>query len=391
MTNSIKYAITNLFRNKARTLLCGLGITIGVISIITIWSIAGAGKSAINHELDNMGMNGVSIMAKSGKLTNNDLEIIRLQSNVINAVPVIFSSGTVSHDDFTEKAVTIGVDADSKSIISLEITKGREISNEDIQSKNNVCIIDTATATAMFGNHDAIGEKIVIKMLSKKINFEIIGIANVKSSLLKIATEQYIPTTIYLPYSTMQKYKKSDELNQIVVKFNDTTDIDNKANKVISAVSASYVNNTTSYSYQDLASQRERLSSTLNIITLILTAVGGISLLVASIGSMNVMLISVNQRTKEIGIRKTLGQSRFGIIIDFLCEAAILFLTFAMFGVLISALILISANRFFNLNFTLSLSQVFTVISINLVFGCFFGIFPAIKASKLKPVDSLRN
>lgn len=391
MISSIKYAINNLFRNTARTLLCGFGITIGVVSILTIWSIAETGKTAINNELDNMGMNGVSIMAKSGKLTNNDLNTVRLQSNVENAVPVIFSSGTFSYNSLTEKTITIGVDADSKSIISLEIIKGREINKEDIDNKANVCIIDSTTSESLFGDENPIGKTIKLNMFSKKIKFEVVGVANVKSSLLKFATEQYIPTTLYLPYVTMQKYRAKDELNQIIVKFYDTTDIDTKANKVISAVSANYNNANSRYSYQDLATQRDRLSSTLNIITLILTAVGSISLLVAAIGSMNVMLISVNQRTKEIGIRKTIGQSRAGIIFDFLCEASILFLTFAMIGILISALILSVANKALQLNLELNKAQILTVIATNLLFGCIFGIFPAIKASKLKPVDALRN
>lgn len=389
--DSIKYAINNLVRNKARTLLCGLGITIGVISIITIWSIAQTGKNAIDRELDSMGMNGISIMAKSGKLSNNDLNTIRTQSDVLNAVPVIFGSGVLAVNGYKEKAISIGIDADSKSIISLEIINGREISQTDIENKANVCIIDSATATNLFGDADAIGKKINIYIYSKNISFEIVGVANLKSSLLKLATEQYIPTTLYLPYVTMQEYRGKDELNQIVVKFDDTTNIEDKANNVLAAVSNSYSNNNSKYSYQDLASQRDRLNSTLNIITLILTAVGGISLLVASIGSMNVMLISVNQRTKEIGIRKTLGQSRAGIVFDFMCEAAILFLTFAAIGIILSALILSLANRVLNLGLYLNIKQIFSVIAVNLIFGCIFGIFPAIKASKLKPVDALRN
>lgn len=389
--DSIKYAINNLLHNKARTILCGLGITIGVVSIITIWSIAQTGKNAIDTELDSMGMNGISVMAKSGKLTNNDLNTIRAQGDVLNAVPVIFGSGIISVDDYKEKAISIGIDADSKSIISLEIINGREISREDIENKANVCIIDSATATNLFGSDDAIGKTIGINIYSKNLSFEIVGVANVKSSLLKIATEQYIPTTLYLPYVTMQEYRGKDELNQIVVKFDDTTNLEDKANNMLAAVSNSYSDNNSKYSYQDLASQRDRLNSTLNIITVILTAVGGISLLVASIGSMTAMLISVNQRTKEIGIRKTLGQSRAGIVFDFLCEAAILFLTFAVVGIILSAAILSIANRIFDFGLHLDITQIFTVIAVNLIFGCVFGIFPAIKASKLKPVDALRN
>lgn len=389
--DSIKYSINNLLRNFSRTLLCGLGITIGVISIITIWSIAQTGKNAIDNELDSMGMNGISVMAKSGNLTNNDLNTIRLQNNVANAVPVIFGSGVVKKDSLTDKAITIGIDADSKGIISLEIIEGREISLDDIKNNTRVCIIDMNTAQSYFGNKNAVGQKIILNIFSKKLSFEIVGVANVKSSLLKFATEQYIPTTLYLPYTTMQHYKGNDQLNQVVVKFKDTKDIEHNASKVISAVSSSYTDGMGRYSYQDLASQRDKLSSTLNIITLILTAVGGISLFVAAIGSMTVMLISVNQRTKEIGIRKTLGQSRAGIVFDFVCEAAILFITFAVIGILLSALLLMAANKLLNLNLYLTNHQIFTVLAVNLLFGCFFGIFPAIKASKLKPVDALQN
>ena len=185
--DSLRFSLISISRNKIRTMLTGLCISIGVISILSIWIITAAGKSAIDNELDSMGINGISIIADNGDLTNDDLNTVRKQKGVSDAIPVVIDTGKIITEKSSIYTLSWGIDAGAKTVISLEIIQGRDINEADVINRERVCIIDTTSACDIFGKRNVIGEKIELFVSGKYDMYEIIGVADTKSCLLKYA------------------------------------------------------------------------------------------------------------------------------------------------------------------------------------------------------------
>ena len=234
-----------------------------------------------------------------------------------------------------------------------------------------------------------IGKKIQISCNGTLEEFEVIGIIKTGSGLLQNFMGNYIPTFIYVPYTTFQRSLGRESFDQIVVKVKEGSDLE-EAGKQIVASLEQYNSVQNAFAANNLAKQRDDLSNMLEIITLILTAVGAISLLVASLSIMTVMLVSVNERTREIGIKKAIGASRSSIMVEFLFEAVLISLIGCLTGLLLGYAISASGATLMEITFPLNSKTILPSVVFSLVTGIVFGVYPAYKASKLAPVDALR-
>lgn len=394
MVDYIKSAFQNLTRKRARTALTILGIAIGVGSVIIIGNISQCGTNALSTELDGLGLSGLSISSSMDagniSLNENDLNIIKKCDQVEQAAPIIVESTDVSTQRINLKALVWGIDTKASQIISINLLYGRLFSSQDISTSANVCLVDEAFSKSAYKRSNIIGKNISILYGGTQESFKVIGIIKTGSGLLQNIMGNYIPNFIYVPYTTVQTAAGRDDFDQIAVKVKVGANVDHTGETIVDSLNRN--NGTTgAFVSNNLAKQKDSLTNMLGIITLILSAVGAISLLVASLSIMTVMLVSVNERTREIGIKKAIGAKRSSIMLEFMFEAVLISLIGCLFGIVAGYLISYMGASYFGFALSVRLDIMLLAVGFSLLSGTVFGVYPAYKASKLKPVDALRQ
>lgn len=393
MSGLIKFCICSLKQRKGRTALISLSIAIGVFSVLIISVISDNGVNLINNEMDSLGICGVSISKTSTDnnemFSNEDLDKIKKQNYVESATPVITANGFLKNSD-NSAALVCGIDENARSVISVETIKGEKIKYSDIVSKNMLCQIDEETAKKLFGNKNPIGEKIDVFLCGQTNTFTVKGIVKESSSILQTSVGELLPNIIYIPFTTLQKIMGNSKINQIAVNFSGEF-----SNEVCIEKIKSVINNKKIYSsnlhIEDLNKQRNTLNNLLSIITVVLKLIGGISLIVSGIGIMTIMLVTVNEKTKEIGIKKSIGARKSNIIFEFLFESAFISGIGGIIGTILMIITVLIAGVFFDISIIINFKTVLFTLSVAILCGIIFGVYPAIKASNLKPIEALRN
>lgn len=392
MIEIFRSGLRSIFRsNKMRTMLTVIGIAVGVMSVVTVASIGEIGKSSINAELTGMGMDNLVVSSQTGsakKLTESELDKIKQLDDVGNAMPLmsIMTSGKLrgNYDTY----MVWGVNEDADNVIDLEVLHGRLLNRGDIAQKSNVCVIDEAIALENYKRTNIVGKTISLSIGGNNVEFEITGVVKNGVNTLQNMLGGFIPDFVYIPYSVMQEYSGRSSFDQITVKLEDNAQSVSAAAEVKKMLSSG--SSESDYSVDNLLSQKEKMNNILSIATAALSAVAGISLIVSGISIMTVMLVSVSERTREIGIKKSIGASRGVIISEFLFESVLITFIGGIIGitagVIISALIGTAVGGGLTVNFGLC----GTVMLISLAVGGIFGVYPAVKAADLKPVDALR-
>ena len=372
-------SIKNIFVNKSRALLTFFSIAVGVCAVIVTINIADMGHQALNNEINSLGINGIS-------LSVNELNEIKTLSYVRSAVPLMIETTEMYMNNDKKTICLWGIDNEADKTISLKLLNGRFFNSGDIASESRVCIIDEKLAE---DSYSRVGKTIVIRSGSKNEKYKIIGIIKTGSGILQNVMGSYIPNFIYVPYSTVQNDFSETNFSQIIVDLNDQYDAEKTADSIIRYITGN-LKTKTDYRINDLSKQKDDLDNIIIIFTIVLSAVGGISLIVAGINTMNIMLVNVKEKTREIGIKKALGARRKDIISEFLIIAAIISLIGCLSGILSGMVISYIISILFGLTLEFNIGIIALIIGFTVVSGTAFGIYPAIKASELDPVDALR-
>ncbi len=390
MIEIIRRAFINILCNKGRMLLTLFGIAVGAAAVIITVSIGNAGSTAIDNEIDGLGMGGLSVTITDPQapLTDKQLSDIRQMPFVRSAMPLMFETTSIRFNDEFLPVYLWGVDQSAESTISLKIKNGRFFNAGDIASDSKVCLVDEKFADIHYGTKEITGREMIIHNGATTERYNIIGVIKTGSGLLQNVMGSVIPDFIYIPYSTMQKNLSSENFTQIVVRT-----VDENYSKESSVLSDRLSRETgwkDAYAVSDLSRQKDSLNNIVSIFSLVLSAVGAISLIVAGINIMNVMLVAVKERTREIGIKKSIGASPGVIIAEFLCESVIISLAGGTGGILISLLCLNAGALFLGLTISADYTIMLLMLAFSVVTGTIFGLYPAVKAASLKPVDALR-
>ncbi len=389
----IKLCLFSLLERKGRTALIALSIAIGVMSVLIIGIISDNGVTVINSELDTLGICGVSItktsVEPSEMLTKDDLEKIKKEGYVESATPLLTASGFFREDDMGS-TVVCGIDENAKSVISVETVKGEKIKKSDIVAKAMVCSIDEETAQKLYGNKSPLGEKIDIFLCGTTARFTVTGVVKASSSILQTSVGDLLPNIVYIPYTTLQHLMGTGNFDQIAVNFSPEYDNDDCIERLKAAVGGNQIFSS-GLEIEDLNKQRDSLNSLLNIITVVLRLIGGVSLIVSGLGIMTIMLVTVNEKTKEIGIKKSIGAAKKDIVFEFLFESALISVLGSIIGVVLTLLSAFSVKLILGLAIEINFMTVFSTVVIAILCGIIFGVYPAIKAAKLKPIDALRS
>lgn len=389
----IIYPFKNLFRKKGRSLLTVLGVAIGVCSVIIINSIGSYGTYAVNNELDSLGMGGLTVAAQASDipLGESELEAIKGLDGVKSATPVYMeASKAVSGFGKSENAIVWGIDSNAKNIVALQPMYGREINKSDIRNNSNICMVDRAFAKQMYGKENVVGHNLTVTLQGNTEQLTIVGVIKTGSGLLQAAMGSYMPNFIYIPYTTMQCFTGLSNYNQIITKASDGISLASLTDKIERKLSIINGTDKNSYTITNLAQQKESLTKILSIVTAILSAVGAVSLIVAGLSIMTVMLVSVGERKREIGIKKSIGAGRFVIVREFLSEALMLSAAGCILGIAIAYMLVFAAAKLINVTIMIDTLTIAVTCMFSIASGVVFGVYPALKAARLRPAETLR-
>ena len=396
---SFLMAWASLIANKMRSILTMLGIIIGVAAVIALVSIGNGVKQDIQNSISSLGSNllmvmpgaprtpGVRPSAGSMKsLKVSDYEAISKLDGVKAASPMTNGSYVVIYQNKNWTTSVSGVNANYLDVNNWSMKSGRFLSEKNVQNRERVAVVGKTVVKNLFGDEDPVGAEIRVK----NIPFRIIGVLNSKGSGA-MGNDQ--DDMVIIPYTTaMERVEGVDYLRMIYVTGKDENGIDRLQSDIENLLRVRHGikdTNLDDFNIQNMNSIMETMEETTGTLTLFLGAVAAISLVVGGIGIMNIMLVSVTERTREIGVRKALGATYNVIVTQFLIEAVVISLMGGIIGIALG----IGASKLIGMasgmSTVISIPTIVMSFAFSMAIGLIFGIYPARKAAKLNPIDAL--
>lgn len=388
MKSILKCAWVMLWRRRLSSLLTMAGIAVGTGLVVLILGISNVGTATIQNELESMGINGISV-SSTGGLTGNCLAVIRTLPMVSKAMPLLIQYGFADVRTERYNIVGCGIDAGADQVISLNLLHGRLLRPEDVNGEAEVCVVDETLAKDAFGRTNVVGEKVAVLIGNEEIDMTVVGVTAADSSLLQSVTSM-IPYMLYAPYTTVQFCAGVDTFDQIAVRVNNADNTE-AAREMIDSTLKGIDDDIGVLSTENLATQRQHLDTLVSVVSAALTAIGAVSLLVSAFGIMTMMLSSVNERTREIGVKKAIGATKGRIMSEFLTGALLMSGIGALVGMTVGVGALTFACFVLGLHVQWSVWQLGGILLLTLLLGAVFGVYPAHQASQLRPVEALRH
>lgn len=397
-----KISLKSIFANKMRAALTSLGIIIGVAAVITVLAVGAATKKSITDRFSNMGTNILFLrqpwdldesISSPKDVTMDDVKAIREVEGVVAAAPYIQKSFEVKYKNTSVGLSVLATDTDIFSAYDWIVEKGREFTEREITNYAQVMVLGATSAQTIFGDVDPLNKTVVLD----NIPFTVVGITKKTGSTgfgFNIDEGALIPyTTSKVKMSSSNMNSNRRALDRVVIKVADFNKIENMKVDISNTVRNTHRIHPLGkddFQLDDMASFVEEAKGTATTISLFLGVIGAISLLVGGIGVMNIMLVSVTERTREIGIRMAIGATSWNIRMQFLGEAVTLSCMGGLIGILLGVIFTLFVAKYMSLQASLSVWAILVSAGFSAATGVFFGFYPAYKASKLTPIDALR-
>ncbi|MCI8495973.1 MAG: FtsX-like permease family protein [Lachnospiraceae bacterium] len=403
----IKMAFKNITANKGRSFLTMLGIIIGISSVIMVMAVGDGTANAMNAEVQDLGSGQISVYCSDEAInaeawiTPEDLAMMKEKiEGVEGATPNDGSSGSTLTGK-GEFAVTLsGGTEDLQKAVNFAMKRGSYFTAADVEEGNLVCVLSDSDAKRLFGSDDVVGMDIEVTINGMIGSYRIVGVTQQKENTSFISyTYDGMPVSLDVPYTSFAAFGwESDSFYSATVFANDKESGQEVVHDIIHILETRHQCAGEEYyqiqSFQDMLTE---MNSMLAIVTTFISCVAAISLIVGGIGVMNIMLVSVTERTREIGIRKSLGAKTSSILLQFLAEAAILTILGGIIGILLGLLgamgacSLMTASMGSVIHPGIKASTILGATLFSCGIGVFFGIYPARKAAKLSPIEALRR
>lgn len=393
LVESFKMALNAISAHKLRSFLTMLGIIIGIASVVSIVALGNGSQQKILSDISSMGTNTIDIYPgegfgdmRSGKvktLTANDSQVLNRQSYVDSSTPNSSTSGALTYKNIAVNAQVKGVGYEFFDVKGIDIAKGNKFYQKDIKNSSQVAVIDKNTQNKLFPNgEDPIGK---ILFINKK-PLKIIGVSQEKKS----AFGNDDNLNIWAPYTTvMNRISGSKNIDSITVKVKDNVSMQAAEKSIIDLLTVKHGGKKDFFT-MNTDSIKQTVESTTNTMTLLISSIAVIALIVGGIGVMNIMLVSVTERTKEIGVRMAIGAREYNILQQFLIEAILICLIGGAAGIALSYGISILFNNIVtNFAMTFSTMSIIMAVVCSTMIGIIFGFMPARNASKLNPITAL--
>ncbi len=389
---SFKMAVKAIAGNKMRSFLTILGVVIGVVAIVVLVSIGQGANSSVVESIEGMGTNLITANINARRMNPIDLDSLNelAQNEAISYVAPISSvsgtvkAGTTTYDDGVVQGTTPGYE----SIRNWTVAEGRFLQQPDIDNRSFVAVIGSEAATEMYGTTHAVGETFSLNGYT----ITVVGVLEAVGSSASGSNDNQI----LIPFTLAQRLSNQTSISSFYVSAASSAQVEQAQAAVESYLEKAFENyNTrsfgTQYSVFNQTEMLSTLSETTNTLTLMLGGIAAISLLVGGIGIMNMMLVSVTERTSEIGLRKALGARPRSIQVQFLMESIILSLLGGLIGVVLGLMVSMLLASLMDIAFVLSPGAIALGVGFSLAVGVVFGWAPARKASNLNPIDALRS
>lgn len=388
---TVKMAFKAIWGNKVRSFLTMLGVIIGVMSVTVLMAIGQGTTSSVTDSISSMGTNMLSVtiqtrrfgfgMNKSSRsssakgtviLKAEDVLALKDNEYIQYVSPTVSGSLTVKAGSTNTTASIMGVYPDYANIVSTELASGRYIIDADVENRSAVCVIGPDLAEDLFGNTNVVGNTLHVNGRM----FKIVGVLDGTSS------------TLVLPFTLAQRMLEATSITSFYVSATDSTVVSAAQTAVERFLYKKYQDDST-YSIMNQEEMLAAMEETAGTLSLMLGGIAGISLLVGGIGIMNIMLVSVTERTREIGIRKAIGAKRRNILLQFLIESVVLSGMGGLLGLMLGYGLMHLLESYMGMSVTASAGVAQLAMGFSMFVGVVFGLYPANKASKLKPIDAL--
>ena len=392
----LREALGSLFANKLRSILTILGIVIGVAAVIAVIAIGQGGKAVVINELEGWG-SSMMWLEPNGQayddgqrrtpLDMEDIQTFSAYDGVIAVAPLVDVRSQGRYRGNSEALMVRGTTADFHLIRAFDLSEGRFLSERDDEKGLKVAVLRPGIKDKLFGKGErSIGERIRLG----NIEFTVIGVTEeYKRGFTSDGTDN---NTIFIPFQVAQKMRGTSDIWFSFLKVRNTDSIERVENKIVSYLERRYglIGKKNRFQVGRAKEIIDSANSILGTMAAIVSGIAAISLLVGGIGIMNIMFVSVTERTKEIGVRKAIGAKRADILSQFLIEAVVLCLIGGGIGILIGVGGAQLASILAKWPPLVSLSSVGLALGVSLAIGMFFGIYPAYRAARLDPVEALR-
>ena len=393
LKESLRMSISNILGNKMRSFLTTLGIIIGVMAIITLITVMQSAQSEMSAQFESLGAGVVSVSAsgtplKKG-LTETDLQNINELENVSGISPTLSMTLNVVRQGVVQEDVSI----EGKGFAYFRreneaVVRGRPLLPIDQDQKMRVCIIDSTLSEALFSGEDPLSRQLLIN----GIRFTVVGIlGDNDDNLMNQMNGGGDDGKIFMPYTTFMRLFGLKEMTSLDVYIADSDHTSETVADLEHLLDRAFNYKDNSYRVINMESLLEAMNTMMGMMTSLLAGIASIALLVGGIGIMNMMLVSVSERTNEIGLRKALGARPSSIQVQFLFESILLSLLGGFIGMVLGVLVSMALASLMDIAFMLSSSAIALGVGFSLLVGVLFGWAPARKASNLNPIDALRS
>lgn len=393
LLDSLKIALSSILAHKLRSALTMLGIIIGVGSIITVVAIGQGGEMSLKSEFSGSGNNTVPIQFKEDmneplsigerpQITDEDLFEIKKIPEIKHVITTNSSMEPLNLNEKKDMVSVIGLDSEYFEVNQIKVKKGRSLNKFDVEQGSNVVMISTDVKDIFYPKENPVGK--IIEIRGQPL--QIIGIYKSDNGFMGMSIPELL-----IPISIWPTIYGKSEIQNIVVQAETPDQLERAGKKAVDVLNNRKLNDISGkYEIMDLKKLQEGLSQLTKIMTMVISGVAGISLVVGGIGVMNIMLVSVTERTREIGVRKALGATRSKILLQFLIEAVMLTLLGGLIGIALGYSGAYIVSKIAGWPPLVSWEVVVGGVLFSMTLGIIFGLIPANKAAKLDPIESLR-
>ena len=393
LIQSVKMALKSILSNKLRSFLTMLGIIIGVFALVVLVSLVTGATTSITDTISSIGADQITVyyFNEAHPLKMENIEEISNLDAVYGAAPYLDANLNARTDRANDRISVVGTTPDYCEIQGVRLLHGRFLMKPDIDNCSKVCVINYKMAIEFFGRHDVVGETVKID----GVNYTVIGVIDKESLTELMFSMTYSEYLAYVPFTAAVRQNSgamsiSGGVNQLFVGAfpQDMKAAEDQVTQYLVRLTRDPEQN--DFYVFNQSSISDAMGQVTSMLSLLLGGIAGISLLVGGIGIMNIMLVSVTERTREIGIRKAIGAGGGAIMLQFLIEAVTLSIFGCGIGIGLSWLGMQVVNVIGNVNFGITPSVVIISVAFSSGVGILFGLYPAGKAAKMKPIDALR-